>query len=114
MNIIGMAFIVLFVAQAFGTLAYLLLISRLMRRLEAERPDIHRALGGPQLLANNTPKNNFLVIGWLWRREYASIVDPSLATLAGNVRALFLSLVVGFVIMMLLFVALQILHVGLP
>jgi len=41
-------------------------------------------------------------------------VDPSLATLAGNVRALFLSLVVGFVIMMLLFVALQILHAGLP
>ena len=109
-NPIGIAFIVVFVAQSIGTVAYLVQVSRLMRRLEAHHPEIHNSLGKPRLVANNTPQNNKQLLGWLWRREYQPIADAATVSLARSVRTIFLCLAVGFVNVLLLFLLLQVQH----
>lgn len=109
-NVIGITFIVVFVVQTLGTVAYLVQIARLLRRLESNHPEIHKSLGGPQLVANNTPKNNMLMLRWLWRKDYQSIGDAATVSLAGIVRTLFVLLVSGFVFMIFLFVLLQLQH----
>jgi hypothetical protein len=109
-NVIGLTFIVVFVLQTVGTVAYLVQTSRLLRRLESNHPEIHKSLGDPQLVANNTPRNNMLLLRWLWRRDYQSIGDAATVSLASIVRMLFVLLVSGFVFMIFLFVLLQLQH----
>lgn len=101
---IALAFIVLFVIQFIGTVIYLVQLARLLRRLESNHKAVHESLGSPSLVLNNTPRNNLLVLGWIWRREFGTIDDSKTIALARLVRMLFLVLACSFVAMLLLFV----------
>ncbi len=106
-NSIGIAFIAVFAVQFLVTVIYLVQIGRLLRRLESKHKSIHDSLGSPLLVFNNTLRNNMLVLGWLWRREFETIDDNETIALARIVRALLLALACGFVLVILLFILLS-------
>jgi hypothetical protein len=106
-SFIGILFIVVFAIQALGTLAYLVQAGRLMSRLESRHSQVHESLGSPSLILNNRPRNNMLVLRWLWRREFESLDDAGTVVLAKRVRALLLCLFAGFGVLLALFVILQ-------
>jgi hypothetical protein len=107
-NFFGITFIAVFAAQFLGTVAYLVQIGRLLRRLESKHKAIHEALGSPLLVFNNTPRNNMLVLGWLWHREFETIDDVETVALARSVRTLLLALASGLGVMILLFALLSV------
>ena len=104
-EIAAVTFIALFGVQAAGTIAYLFLMSRMFSRLEAHHGDVYETLGRPGLFVNNTPRNNVVVLGWLWRKEFLSLSDAETVRRASVVRALLLSLTVNFAVLLALFVA---------
>jgi hypothetical protein len=106
-NVIGIAFIVGFAVQAMGTVAYLVQVGRLLRRLDSKHNAVHESLGSPLLILNNRPRNNMLVLGWLWRREFESLDDPVTVALARSVRTMLLCLAVGFGVVLVLFTLMQ-------
>jgi hypothetical protein len=106
-NVVGIVFIAAFAAQFVGTVIYLVQVGRLLRRLESKHQAVHESLGSPLLIFNNRPRNNMLVLGWLWRREFESLDDAGTIALARNVRTMLLCLAVGFGIVLLLFFVLQ-------
>lgn len=105
---IGIALVGVFIAQGVGTVAYLAQTWRLFSRLEACHAPVYEALGKPHLLFNNTPRNNVVVLSWLWRRRYEALEDEDTVAMARFVRTLLMYCSVGFVVMMLLFVSLQV------
>jgi hypothetical protein len=104
---IGILLIVVFAIQALGTVGYLVQVGRLMNRLESRHKQVHESLGSPSLILNNSPRNNILLLGWLWRREFESLGDAQTVALAKLVRTLLLCLFAGFGILLVLFVILQ-------
>jgi hypothetical protein len=104
-EIAAISFIVLFGVQATGTLAYLFLISRMFSRLEVHYGDVYETLGRPGLFLNNTHRNNVVVLGWLWRKEFLSLSDAETVRRASVVRALLVSLAVNFAALSTLFFA---------
>jgi hypothetical protein len=50
----------------------------------------------PSLFLNNNPRNNLLVLRFLWKRQYLSLQDPAITQLASRVRGLVLVLLVSF------------------
>jgi hypothetical protein len=104
-NIVAVSFIVLFGVQAAGTLAYLFLMSRMFSRLEVHHGDVYETLGRPGILLNNTLRNNVVVLGWLWRKEFLSLSDAETVRGASVVRALLVWLAVNFAILLTLFFA---------
>jgi hypothetical protein len=103
-EIAAATFIVLFVVQGLGTVIYLFLIARMFSRLEACLPTVYEALGSPSLFLNNNIRNNALVLGWLWRKEYLGLADAECVRRASIVRRLLLALLVNFAILLVLFV----------
>ena len=99
------SFIVLFAVQGIGTVIYLFLLARLFNRLEGHHGAVHESLGRPSLFLNNNIRNNWLVIGWLWRKEFATLPDHETVRRATIVRVLFIALAVNFALMMVLFFA---------
>jgi hypothetical protein len=106
-GVIGILFIVVFAIQALGTVAYLIQAGRLLSRLESRHKSVHESLGSPSLILNNRPKNNMLVLRWLWRQEFGSLDDAGTVALANRLRTLLLCLVAGFGVLLVLFVMLQ-------
>jgi hypothetical protein len=104
-EIVARIFVALLVVQGVGTLVYVFFTSRMLSSLEAHERSAHEALGSPSLFLNNTPRNNWLVIGWLWRKEFLSLAHPEVVRRAGLVRALLLALAVNFATLLLLFFA---------
>ena len=106
-NALAIVFIAAFAAQFIGTVVYLIQVGRLLRRLESKHKAVHESLGSPLLIFNNRPRNNMLVLSWLWRREYDALEDAGTVALAGSVRTMLLCLAVGFGVVLLLFFSLQ-------
>ena len=106
-NVVGILLIAVFAVQVIGTVVYLAQVGRLLRRLESKHQAVHESLGSPMVILNNRPRNNMLVLGWLWRREFESLDDAGTVELARSVRTMLLCLAAGFGIVLLLFVVLQ-------
>jgi hypothetical protein len=106
-NFIGIVFNAVFAVQFIGTVVYLIQVGRLLRRLESKHKAVHESLGSPLLILNNRPRNNMLVLCWLWRRDFESLDDAGTVALATGVRTMLLCLAVGFGIVLLLFFVLQ-------
>ena len=107
-NVIGIAVIVVFAAQLLGTIVYLVNVGRLLRRLEEQHKAVHESIGSPSLFANSTPRNNMRFFGWLWNREYESVESADTVALAKRVRGILLSLLCGFVLLIVLFLILNV------
>jgi len=97
------AIIVLWCIQAIGTAIYLFQIGWLLRCLKASHFAVWESLGSPHLILNNRPSNNWLVLRWLWTKEYSELSDPDFERRAGFVRALLLTLTANFALLLLLF-----------
>jgi hypothetical protein len=98
-SVLVLLFELLFVGQMIGTVVYLILIRRLMVRLSEGHRDTWRELGEPSLFLNNTPRNNMLLLRWLWRRSYLALDAPDDIRLAARVRSLLLTLLLTFLIL---------------
>ena len=107
-NVIGIAFIVVFAAQLVGTIAYLVNVGRLFRHLEEQHKAVHESIGSPLVFANNTPRNNLRFFGWIWNREYETVGSADTVALAKRVRWILLSLLCGFVLLIVLFLILNV------
>jgi hypothetical protein len=104
-NTAAATFIVLFAVQGVGTAVYLFMISRLFSRLERQHPDVYESLGSPSLFLNNNARNNALVLGWLWRKDFGDLSDPETARSAALVRRVLVMLIASFVVLIGLFIA---------
>jgi hypothetical protein len=98
-------FLALLAVQPIGTVVYLCLIRQLFVRIEERHTDTWRALGEPSLFLNNTIRNNFRVLGWLWRKDYSSLGIPDDVRLAARVRQLYVLLMIMFGILLVSFLA---------
>ena len=107
-NVIGIALITVFAVQFLGTIAYLISVGRLFRRLQQQHKEVHEALGSPLLIMNNTPRNNILFLRWMWNRDFQGLGDPDSLALANLVRSLLMWLFCGFAVLIALFVALSV------
>jgi hypothetical protein len=67
---------------------YLIFVHVLWRYLRRTCPEIWASLGNPSLL-NNSPKNGFLFVRWLLRRDYLQIADPTGVRIAKATEAMF-------------------------
>jgi hypothetical protein len=92
---------VLFVA----TIVYLILIARLLGLLRDRFPQLYESLGSPSLILNNTPKNNILLLGWLWRRDFSSLSDTVAISRCSVVRGLLVWCLAGYAGLFALFLA---------
>ena len=106
-NVISFAFVTVAAAQVLGTIVYLVNAGRLLRRLESQHATVHASIGSPSLILNNTPRNNLLFLRWIWNREFESLDSPSSIALSRLVRSLLVSLLVGFVVLIALFLILS-------
>jgi hypothetical protein len=104
-NFIGISFITLAAVQVLGTLAYLIQVSRLFRRLENRHKAVHESIGSPSLIMNNTPRNNILFLRWIWKREFQALEDSDSVALASLVRSLLIVLLSGFAVLIALYFA---------
>jgi hypothetical protein len=95
--------LVLFSALGIGTIVYLTQMARLLNYVEVTHSDLYESLGRPSLFLNNTPRNGFLVLGWLWREDYLDVQDPELMRRAGLVRRLLILISVSFIALVVLF-----------
>lgn len=106
-NVIGIAFMTVATAQVVGTIAYLVQAGRLLRRLEGQHKAVHESIGSPLLLANNTPRNNILFLGWIWNREFETLGDADSIAMAKLVRTLLISLLFGLAVLIALLLLLS-------
>ena len=108
-NVVPASIVILFAALVIGIVVYLIQMARLLGRLGERHPQVYESLGSPSLLFNNTPRNNLLVLGWLWRNEFEELGDPDTIGRCRAVRALLVACLSGFIALLVLFVALGIL-----
>ena len=103
-------FIALIVVQVIGTVAYLVQVVELFARLRKNCPAVYESLGSPSLVFNNTPKNNMLFLGWLWRRDFDVVGDADTAHKAAVVRVMLLALLSNMALLFVTFATFGIVH----
>ena len=67
---------------------YLLFVNLLWRRLRRNSPAICATLGSPSFF-NNSPRNGFVFVRWLLRRDYLQTGDPTGIRMAKATEAMF-------------------------
>jgi len=108
-EIAPVSFVVLFVALAIGIVVYLIQLVRLLGLLRNRHLQVFESLGSPSLFFNNSPRNNMLVLGWLWRREFEGLGDAQTISQFKAVRFLLLACLSGFIALLVIFVTMGIL-----
>ena len=106
-NVISFAFITVAAVQVLVTILYLVNAGRLLRRLESQHSTVHETIGSPSLILNNTPRANLRFFRWIWNREFDSLDCATSIALSRLVRSLLMSLLVGFLVLIALFLALN-------
>jgi hypothetical protein len=104
-SVVNIAFIAVAAALVIGTIAYWVNAGRLLRRLMERHKSVHESLGSPLLIMNNTPRNNVLFFRWIWSSDFEALEDSGSVKLANLVRSLLVWLLVGFAVLVVLFVA---------
>jgi len=66
------------------------LVSRLYKLLSSKHPDIYKNLGEPTLFWNNSPKSAFLLMKFIFKKQYLGSNDHKLEKLGGKMFALFI------------------------
>ena len=104
-SVVNIAFIAVAAALVIGTITYLVNAGRLLRRLMERHKPVHESLGSPLLIMNSTPRNNVLFFRWIWSRDFEALEDSGSVELASLVRSLLVWLLVGFAVLVVLFMA---------
>ena len=71
-------------------LAWFGLISLLFRRLRQHHPPTYEAMGSPSLFWNNSLRNNWLFLKFLFSDKSAQLGDPTVARVSRVMRILFI------------------------
>jgi hypothetical protein len=108
-NVVPGSVVVLFAALVIGIVVYLIQMARLLGRLGERHPQVYESLGRPSLFLNNTPRNNLLVLGWLWRGDFEGLGDTDTISRCRSVRTLLVACLCGFVCLLVLFLAMSVL-----
>jgi hypothetical protein len=98
-------FLALLAVQAVGTAIYLFYVKRLFSCLEANEPGAFESLGSPHLILNNTLRTNWLLLRWLWRKDFLSLSHREARYLATRVHAWARVLLVNSMALLLVFAA---------
>jgi hypothetical protein len=75
---------------------WLILIVWTFRRLQSRHPAAYEAIGSPSLFWNNSPRNNWLFVRFLFRGDWQNLGDAALAVVARSMQLLFVLYVAGF------------------
>lgn len=101
----AIAFVALLIVQGVGTIAYLVLASQLLTQLRTNCPAVYESLGSPSLFFNSTPKNNMLLLEWLWRRDFDDVEDADTVHKAAVVRFILIALLGNMAMLVVTFAA---------
>jgi len=71
--------------MGFGVLCLtaLALTSHIFTRLAKEEPELYASMGWPRLISNNTPSNSLAFQGFIMRRRYNGLSQPTTRALCG-------------------------------
>ncbi len=97
------AFLVVFFILFAMAITWLVLLRTLFARLERRHPEEFEEMGKPRVFWNNSAKNSWAMLGFLFRREHRGLGDPALSRLSDFMLALFVAYLALFVGMVLLF-----------
>ena len=85
-------------ATLFGMgIMWLILIAWTFRRLRVRHVATYDAIGSPSLFWNNSLRNNWLFIKFLFQQQWQRLVDPELAAVARFMQILFVVYMAGFI-----------------
>ena len=92
----GSLFVVLFLM----VIAWFVLVSWLFRRLRERHARIYEEMGSPTLFLNNSIRNNWLFMKFLWGGGWRALGDPQLTQACQVMQVFFVVYLVVFVSMM--------------
>jgi len=91
-------------AVMFGTtVAWLVLLHLVLRRVERAHPDVYDSMGRPNVIMNNTPRNNGPALRFVLDRRYRTLEDPVLNRLGDLARLAFFASTTLMIVVVLLF-----------
>lgn len=93
-------FPIFFICYILFVIVYLAKVSLLVRYIRSNHPKIWEELGGPSVIARNSPQSSVSVVSYLFSKKYLVSEDPKLIKKAKTTRAL---LLFGFVLLPFLF-----------
>lgn len=79
------------------TVTYLVLVNVLFGLLRRQHAEVWTSLGNPSFW-NNSPRNGFLFVRWLLRRDYKKLGDQTIARIGIVAEALFWIVMVLFLL----------------
>jgi len=96
---VGVALEVLVAIQVAGTIIFVVSMYRFLRRMRARRDGLWESLGSPTQQMVGINLNMWLLFGYLWSKDYATLHDPEFVRAAGFVRALWLAVMINFAVL---------------
>ena len=96
--------VALFSVLVLGVAVYLVSLVRLISQLRQRHPTVYESLGSPSLFMNNSPRNNLLLLGWLYRRDYSDLGDVDTVRSADRVRLLLLATIGAMVALLVAYI----------
>ena len=91
---------ILFIALMTMTVIWLILISWLFRRLRMRHPPVYQGMGAPTVFWNNSMRNNWLFLKFLWSSRTRELGDRQIIKVVHFMRLFFVcyfALFVGIV-----------------
>jgi hypothetical protein len=76
---------------------WMFLVLWMFRRLRVRHAEAFEAIGSPSLFWNNSPRNNWLFLKFLFQGQWRQLGDRQLAISARIMQAVFVVYVLGFV-----------------
>ncbi len=86
-----------------ATLLGLAFIVWVLRYLRLNHHQTWIELGSPSLVWNNSMRNNFLFLKFIFKREHVPLADPKLTSLCGILRVFYVSYFTYFAVLLVLF-----------
>jgi hypothetical protein len=80
-------------------IAWFVLVARAFNLLRNTHPATYEKLGSPSLFYNNSIKNNFLFLKFLFQNEFETLNDPSLANLCRLMKIFLAGYAILFLVM---------------
>ena len=82
---------------------WLLLVAWCFHRLRVQHAATYEAIGSPSLFRNNSMRNNWLFMKFLYEGQWQSLDDAALAAVARLMQVLFVVYMLGFIGLLAIF-----------
>jgi len=97
-------FFPVFTVLFLSVFVWFFLVSRLYKILSSNHPGIYKDLGEPTLFWNNSPKTAFLLMKFIFQKQYLGNNDSKLESLGSKMFAFFIMYTSLFAILFISFV----------